>query len=96
MLEAENRINAIAKDLVGHYIDNILPNGFKAQVVCHSKLACVRYQTGIKAALAERIAVFGAMVRGLDGGIVYSYARSRTLVASTQRPRTLVATSERP
>lgn len=55
ILEAENRINAIARDLVSHYIDNILPNGFKAQVVCHSKLACIRYQAGIEAALAERI-----------------------------------------
>lgn len=56
ILEAENRINAIARDIVRHYVDNILPNGFKAQVVCHSKLACIRYQTGIKAALAERLA----------------------------------------
>lgn len=56
LLEAESRINAIAKDLLSHYVDNILPNGFKAQVVCHSKLACIRYQTGIRAALAERIA----------------------------------------
>ena len=56
ILEAESRINAIARDLVRHYVDNILPNGFKAQVVCHSKLACVRYQAGIEAALAERIA----------------------------------------
>ncbi len=56
LLEAENRINVIAKDLVVHYIDNILPNGFKAQVVCHSKLACIRYQNGIRAALKERIA----------------------------------------
>jgi type I restriction enzyme, R subunit len=55
LLEAENRINAIAKDLVAHYVDNILPNGFKAQVVCHSKLACIRYQSGIHAALAERV-----------------------------------------
>ena len=55
ILEAENRINAIARDMVEHYIENILPNGFKAQVVCHSKLACVRYKVGIEAALAERI-----------------------------------------
>lgn len=55
ILEAENRINAIARDLVAHYVDNILPNGFKAQVVCHSKLACVRYQNGINLALAERV-----------------------------------------
>lgn len=57
ILEAKNRIDAIARDLVAHYIDNILPNGFKAQVVCHSKLACVRYREGITSALAERIAV---------------------------------------
>ena len=54
ILEAEQRINAIAKDLVKYYVDNILPNGFKAQV-CHSKLACVRYQAGI-----ERADYFGA------------------------------------
>ena len=46
----------LPRDLVAHYVDNILPNGFKAQVVCHSKLACIRYQNGIAAALAERIA----------------------------------------
>ncbi len=55
ILEAEQRIVAIARDLVNHYIDNILPNGFKAQVVCHSKLAAVRYRQAIEAALAERL-----------------------------------------
>ncbi len=55
ILEAEKRIGAIARDLVDHYIDNILPDGFKAQVVCHSKLAAVRYQQAIRAALAERL-----------------------------------------
>src|SRR5690606_40007481 len=55
LLEAEKRIEAIAKDLVDHYIDNILPDGFKAQVVCHSKLAAIRYQKAIRQALAERI-----------------------------------------
>ena len=57
ILEAEARIDPIAQDIVRHYVDNILPNGFKAQVVCHSKLACVRYQAGIEAALAARIAL---------------------------------------
>jgi len=55
ILEAENRIQAIARDLVDHYIDHVLPNGFKAQVVCHSKLAAVRYCRFIRAALAERL-----------------------------------------
>ncbi len=56
ILEASGRIDAIARDIVQHYVSHILPNGFKAQVVCHSKLACIRYQAGIKAALAERLA----------------------------------------
>ena len=55
ILVAEQRIAAIARDLVNHYIDSILPNGFKAQVVCHSKLAAVRYRRAIEEALAERL-----------------------------------------
>lgn len=55
ILEAEKRIEEISKDLVNHYIENILPNDFKAQVVVHSKLAAVRYQKFIEKAIAERI-----------------------------------------
>lgn len=55
ILEAEKRIGAIARDLVHHYVDNVLPDGFKAQVVCHSKLAAIRYRDAIREALAERI-----------------------------------------
>jgi type I restriction enzyme R subunit len=55
ILEAEKRIASIARDLVNHYVGNILPDGFKAQVVCHSKLAAIRYQKAIRDALAERI-----------------------------------------
>jgi type I restriction enzyme R subunit len=32
-----------------------LPDGFKAQVVCHSKLAAIRYQKAIREALRERV-----------------------------------------
>ncbi|MEQ4541363.1 type I restriction endonuclease subunit R [Halomonas desiderata] len=53
LLEAEQRIEAIAKDMVKHYLEHIFPNGFKAQVVCHSKLAAVRYQKAIHQALAD-------------------------------------------
>ncbi len=56
ILEAEQRIKAIAVDLVDHYISHILPNGFKAQVVCHSKLAALRYQAAIEQALRDRLA----------------------------------------
>jgi type I restriction enzyme R subunit len=55
LLEAEQRIAAIAKDMVKHYLEHIFPNGFKAQVVCHSKLAAVRYQHAIQQALADTV-----------------------------------------
>lgn len=55
ILEAEQRIDAIARDMVKHYLEHIFPNGFKAQVVCHSKLAAVRYQTAIHKALKETV-----------------------------------------
>lgn len=55
ILEAEERIKLIAKDMVNHYVANILPNDFKAQVVCSSKLAAVRYKKYIDLALEEII-----------------------------------------
>ena len=55
LLEAEKRIGAIARDLVNHYVNNILPDGFKAQVVCHSKVAAIRYQKAIREALKEQV-----------------------------------------
>ena len=61
ILEAEQRINAIAKDMVQHYLAHIFPNGFKAQVVCHSKLAAVRYQKAIHQALADTVAALQAV-----------------------------------
>jgi type I restriction enzyme R subunit len=56
IMEAEKRIEAIATDMVSHYVENILPNGFKAQVVCNSKMAAVHYKTYVDQALAERLA----------------------------------------
>jgi type I restriction enzyme R subunit len=53
VLEAEGRIADVAKDIVKHYAENILPDGFKAQVVSSSKLAAIRYRDAIGTALAE-------------------------------------------
>ena len=57
ILEADERIKDIACDLVDHYIDNILPNGFKAQVVCSSKMAAVKYRKYIELAVADRLTI---------------------------------------
>lgn len=50
--------SALARDVVNHYINNILPDGFKAQVVWHSKIAAIRYQKAIREALTERVRAF--------------------------------------
>ena len=44
VFEAEQRIQEICDDLIEHYATKILPNGFKAQVACHSKNAAITYQ----------------------------------------------------
>jgi type I restriction enzyme R subunit len=53
ILEAEDRIEEIANDLVKHYVQKILPSGYKGQVVCSSKQAAVHYQTYIRKAFKQ-------------------------------------------
>lgn len=42
-----------ARDILRHYVANILPNGYKAQVVAYSRLAATRYFVALKAARDE-------------------------------------------
>lgn len=44
VFDAEQRIQEISDDLIEHYVTKVLPNGFKAQIVCHSKNAAVTYE----------------------------------------------------
>lgn len=55
IIEADDRINDIAIDMLKHYRDNIMPNGFKAQIVCVSREACVKYYNAIKNNVKEII-----------------------------------------
>ena len=54
-LEAESTIEAKAKDMMGHYIGNVFPNGYKAQIVATSREAAARYKKFIDAALLEAV-----------------------------------------
>jgi type I restriction enzyme R subunit len=45
-----------ARDILRHYVTNILPNGYKAQVVAYSRLAAIRYFEALKTARAELLA----------------------------------------
>ncbi len=56
-LENMDRLRKIADNLVNHYVDEILPNGFKAMVVASSVLAAARYQYLIADALSKRLEV---------------------------------------
>lgn len=55
-LENMDRLRKIAKDIVNHYVDEILPNGYKAMVVASSVLAAARYQYLIQEAIKGRLA----------------------------------------
>lgn len=54
-LENMDRLRKIAIDLVNHYVDEILPNGYKAMVVANSVLAAARYEYLIQEALKNRL-----------------------------------------
>ncbi|WP_411167754.1 type I restriction endonuclease subunit R [Clostridium sp. MB05] len=54
-LESDAHINEVARDIVNHYTSEILINGFKAQVVCVSKIATVKYKKRIDSAIEEKI-----------------------------------------
>lgn len=82
VLEAEQRIADIAVDLVDHYIEHILPNGFKAQVVCSSKLAAVRYEREIQRALQLRLEKEQA--ENLDTPLTNQIAFLKTAVVLSQ------------
>ncbi|MCL4560188.1 MAG: HsdR family type I site-specific deoxyribonuclease [Chloroflexi bacterium] len=55
-LEAEKVISAKAKDMLWHYITEVFPNGFKAQVVATSRVAAARYKKYLDSALLDIVA----------------------------------------
>jgi len=56
VFEAPALIADKARDMLRHYVANILPNGYKAQVVAYSRLAVIRYYTAFLAARDELLA----------------------------------------
>ncbi len=53
VVEADDRIEDIAKDILQHYKEQVYPNGFKAQVVCVSREACVKYYNALNKYMEE-------------------------------------------
>lgn len=61
IFEAPALINDKARDILRHYVTNILPNGYKAQVVAYSRLAAIRYFHALKQARDELLAEADAL-----------------------------------
>lgn len=53
LLEDDDRIDKIAKDILSHYKEKVFQEGFKAQVVCSSRLACVKYYEALNKYMKE-------------------------------------------
>ena len=56
LFEAPALIVEKARDMLRHYVTNILPNGLKAQVVAYSRLAVMRYYSAFLSARDELLA----------------------------------------
>ncbi len=56
IFDAPALISDKARDIIRHYVNNILPNGYKAQVVAYSRLAAIRYVEALKAARGDLLA----------------------------------------
>jgi type I restriction enzyme R subunit len=90
VLEAPKLIEAKARDILRHYVENILPNGLKAQVVAHSRLAAIRYTTALAEARDELVAEAEALepkLRDLDDAALES--RPHRVRASVRAWRSL-------
>ena len=62
VLEAEKLIAAKARSMLDHYVDTVLPNRFKAQVVAATRKAAVLYRGALLAARTDLL----ARIDGLD------------------------------
>jgi type I restriction enzyme R subunit len=56
VMEAEKLIAAKAKNILRHYVETVLPNRFKAQLVAHSRRATLRYRDALLLARDELVA----------------------------------------
>lgn len=60
-LETKERIARISKDIIEHFYNDILVNGFKAQVVASSIIAAARYKYELEFAIQNKIATLKAL-----------------------------------
>ena len=55
VLEAPELIEAKARNILRHYVDTVMPGGFKGMVVATSRKACLRYRAALEKARDELV-----------------------------------------
>ncbi|MEU6246617.1 HsdR family type I site-specific deoxyribonuclease [Glycomyces sp. NPDC047010] len=92
VLESPLLIAAKAKSMFWHYVETVMPGGFKAQVAACSRLAVVRYRDALMAARDELV----AEIEGLDPRLLADIeARKIRIDELDRRHQTLVRSHER-
>jgi type I restriction enzyme R subunit len=89
VLEAPKMIDAKARDMLRHYVDSVMPNGFKAQVVATSRLAAVRYRDAFLRARDELV----GEIEGLDPALTTPEAIDRASELPSKKARLVRASS---
>ena len=56
ILSSEEWVARVSREIVRHYVNEILPNGFKAQVVAQTKLAAIHFRNYIRQEIALQLA----------------------------------------
>lgn len=84
-----------ARDILRHYVTNILPNGYKAQVVAYSRLAALRYYEALQKARDELLKDADALSpadKGLDDEALCQRPPKVQAVVQAWRYRDILAT----
>jgi len=88
VMEAERLIAAKARNMLRHYVEHILPDGFKAQVVAVSRRATLRYYAAFQTAQAELVAELSGLpadLLDLDGDALDKLAPGRAFLVRAHR-----------
>ena len=77
ILEAEEVVADKAADMLRHYVEDILPNGLKAQVVAISRKAAVRFQASFLTARDALVAEAEALDPSSERSTIRHFRGSR-------------------
>jgi type I restriction enzyme R subunit len=92
VLEAPKMIDAKARDMLRHYVESVMPNGFKAQVVATSRLATVRYRAAFLRARDDLV----SEIEALDPALTTPEAIDRADELPTKTARLVRASAHLP